>query len=207
MAALTEEEVAARTCIVSRRAMDEKDLVRFVLAPDGRVVPDLGRRLPGRGVWVSLSREAVAEACRRKLFQRALRAPCVVDEDLPALVERLLEQEALALLSLANKAGLVVAGYAKVEEAIRAGRVRILIAARDGAADGRQRLTARLAAMPAGEVLECFESEQLGLALGRVNVIHAAVAAGPLAEKLAAAARRLENYRGRSRAEVMAKND
>jgi len=116
----------------------------------------------------------------------------------------MLERDALALLSLANKAGLVVQGFAKVAEAIATNRVCLLLAASDGALDGRGKLAGRLNASPErGELAECFNSEQLGLALGRVNVIHAAVAAGPLTEKLAAAVRRLETYRGTSRTEVI----
>ena len=203
MAATADDELAERTCIVLRQEMDEAALLRFVCSPDNRVVPDLRRKLPGRGVWVSLSREAVAEACRRKLFARALRTSCAADESLPDQVEELLERDAISLLALANKAGLVTQGFGKVEDAIGRGGVHLLMAASDGARDGRQKLSGRLrSACTGGEVVECFNSEQLGLALGRVNVIHAAVAAGPLAEKLAAAVRRLESYRGPSRAEV-----
>jgi len=201
--ATVDDDVAERTCIVCREAKDEADLIRFVSSPDHRVVPDLRRELPGRGVWVSLSRDAVAEACRRKLFARTLRAACTAEPDLPQQVEELLQRDALALLSLANKAGLVVQGFGKVEEAIAANRVRLLLAASDGALDGRGKLAGRLKSSPGrSELAECFNSEQLGLALGRLNVIHAAVAAGPLAEKLAAAVRRLETYRGSWRTEV-----
>lgn len=201
--ATADDDVAERTCIVCREPKDEADLIRFVSSPDHRVVPDLRRKLPGRGVWVSLSRDAVTEACRRKLFAHGLRAACTAELDLPQQVEKLLQRDALALLSLANKAGLVVLGFAKVAEAISANRVRILLAACDGALDGRSKLARHLNASPQrGELAECFNSGQLGLALGRVNVIHAAVAASPLAEKLVAAVRRLETYRGSSRTEV-----
>ncbi len=203
MAATADDDLAERTCIVLRQAKDEAALLRFVCSPDNRVVPDLRRKLPGRGVWVSLSREAVAEACRRKLFARALRTDCAADASLPDQVDALLERDAISLLALANKAGLVTQGFGKVEDAIGRGRVRLLMAASDGAPDGREKLSGRLRSTGAdGEVVKCFTSEQLGLALGRVNVIHAAVAAGPLAEKLAAAVRRLESYRCPSRAEV-----
>ena len=203
MTAAADDDVAERTCIVHRRTMDAAELLRFVCSPDGQVVPDLRCKLPGRGAWVSLSREAVAGACQRKLFARALRTACTVDAGLPDRIEDLLERDALGLLALANKAGLVVQGFSKVEEAIAGGRARLLLAACDGAPDGRQKLAGRLAtASVGGELVECFNCEQLGLALGRVNVIHAAVAAGPLAEKLAAAVRRLEKYRDPSRTEV-----
>ena len=133
MAATSNDELAERTCIVHRQEMDEAALLRFVCSPDNHVVPDIRRKLPGRGVWVSLSREAVAEACRRKLFARALRTSCAADESLPDQVEQLLERDAIGLLALANKAGLVTQGFGKVEDAIGRGTVRLLLAASDGA--------------------------------------------------------------------------
>ncbi len=146
--ATADDDVAQRTCIVCREPKDEADLIRFVCSPDNRVVPDLRHKLPGRGVWVSLSRDAVAEACRRKLFARALRMACAAEPDLPERIDEMLERDALALLSLANKAGLVVQGFGKVEEAIAANRVRLLLAASDGAPDGRGKLAGRLKASP-----------------------------------------------------------
>src|SRR5579871_5287276 len=103
-----------RLCIATRQVRPVGALIRFVIGPDGAVVPDLKRRLPGRGVWVTARRQAVAEAVRRRLFGRGLKAEVRVSPELPDAVERLLEQSALNALSIARKAGLVVHGFAKV---------------------------------------------------------------------------------------------
>jgi uncharacterized protein len=107
-----------RLCIATRQVRPVGALIRFVIGPDGAVVPDLKRRLPGRGVWVTARRQAVVEAVRRRLFGRGFKAEVKVSPELPGAVERLLEQSALNALSIAHKAGLVVQGFAKVEAAI-----------------------------------------------------------------------------------------
>lgn len=188
--------LSERTCIVTRKVMDPDQMIRFVCAPDGSVVPDTRRKLPGRGVWVSSKHAAVAEAAKRKLFLRAFRKPCQIHEDLAEQLDGLLEKAALAAFALANKAGLVVQGFAKVEAAIRSGEVAALVSASDGSADGRGKLHQLLnAAECTVPIIEEFSSQQLDLALGRTNVIHAAVAAGGLADKFVLATRRLKDYR------------
>jgi predicted RNA-binding protein YlxR (DUF448 family) len=172
-----------RTCIVTRRAGPPAGLIRFVVDPAGRVVPDLKACLPGRGAWVTARRSCVDEAVRRRLFARAFRRDVTVDADLGAQVDRLLEAQALASLSLANKAGAVIAGFAKVEAAIATQEIIALVQARDGGQDGVRKLAQALArrhgpdaaAMPR---IAMFTSSQLDLALGRLNVIHAALLAG-----------------------------
>jgi uncharacterized protein len=184
--------VSARRCIVSGEEHDKSELIRFVLGPDGEVVPDLRQKLPGRGVWLAASRRALERAIAENRFARAFKAKCRVDPDLPARLESLIRQEARQYLALANKAGLVVAGYEKTAEALAAGRARLLIEAVDGAEDGRRKLRAK---RPEGcEIVAIFTSRELDLALGRANVIHAAVAKGSLAEKLLSAARRVEGF-------------
>lgn len=195
MARAAAAAVAERTCIVTRTVADPERLIRFAAGPDGAVVPDLRGDLPGRGVWVTLSRRQVEEAVRRRLFGRGFKAEVTAAPELAELTGRLLRRQALSYLSLANKAGLVSAGYDRVEAALGSGAVRVLIAARDGAPDGRGRLARRLAAAgPEGELVESLESAELDLALGRTNVIHAAVAKGGLAEKFLTAVRRAEAY-------------
>src|SRR6185295_11150150 len=122
-----------RQCAVSRAHKPPEELIRFVAGPDGAIVPDLARRLPGRGVWVDATREAVAEAVRRKAFAKSLKQNVSVPADLPDLVERLLQKRLAEAVSLANKAGLLVAGFAKVEELIEAGQAVALIHAADAA--------------------------------------------------------------------------
>jgi predicted RNA-binding protein YlxR (DUF448 family) len=193
-----EAEVAERTCIVSREVKDPTELIRFVRSPSGEVVPDLRGKLPGRGVWVTCAASKVAEAARRKLFARSFRAECQTPADLAERIGALLRQEALAALSLANKAGLVSAGFERVAGEARKGRLAVLVEAADGAADGRRKLVGKLKeAGTSPEIIDVFESPELGLALGQSHVIHAAIAEGGLARKFLAAARRFSAYRER----------
>ena len=181
-------------CIVTREVKDEADLIRFVRGPGGVVVPDLARKLPGRGVWVSLDRKVLAEAVKRKLFARGFQAETTIPPDLPDMVAKLLRQQALSLLSLAKKAGEAVAGFMKVEEMLGRGRAKLLVHGTDAAPDGCRKLD-RLAE-PGVERVVLFETRELDLAFGRPNVVHAAVAKGGLAEKLSAAVRRIETFEG-----------
>ena len=191
---LTEVEaiVAERMCIVTREVMDEAQLIRFVRGPDGTVVPDINRKLPGRGVWVGLSKARVAEAVKRQAFTRGLGEGSAAAGDLPDLVGGLLRRAAVSYISLAKKAGEAVAGAAKVEDMLAAGRVRLVIHAQEAAQNGRQKIDSHSG--PGIETLGFFTSTELDLAFGRTNVIHAAVAKGGLAEKLLQAARRMEAY-------------
>lgn len=191
-----EEEADAslteRMCIVTRAVQDESALLRFVLGPDGAVVPDLARKLPGRGVWVSLNRAVLAEAVRKKLFSRGFGAETRTGEGLPDLVGRLLRQAGLSYLSLAKKAGDGVTGFMKVEEVLGRGRARILLHAREAQPDGCRKLDKLMG--PGVERMTLFTLDELDLAFGRSNVVHAAVAKGGLAEKLVIAVRRIETY-------------
>jgi predicted RNA-binding protein YlxR (DUF448 family) len=186
-----DEIVADRMCIVTREVKDEAELIRFVRGPDGTVVPDLNRKLPGRGVWVSLSRARLAEAVKRRAFNRGL-GEVMAATDLPDQVGGLLRKAALSYISLAKKAGEAVAGAAKVEEMVAARRARLVIHAREAAQNGRQKIDSLSG--PSVETLSLFTSTELDLAFVRANVIHAAVAKGGLAEKLLQAVRRVEAY-------------
>jgi predicted RNA-binding protein YlxR (DUF448 family) len=194
----TRPHVTERTCIITRRVLPVEALIRFVVAPDGTVVPDLRHRLPGRGVWVSASAEHVRTAERKRLLARAFDGGAVVAPGLAERVEALLEAAALAALSLARKAGTVVAGFAKVEAAVEAASVVALIDAREAAGDGVARLAA--AARRHGDrqipAVRCFSGEQLDLAFGRTNVIHAALLAGPASDNVLKRVRDLLDYRG-----------
>ena len=185
-------ELAERMCIVSREVMDEAALIRFVRAPSGEAVPDLARKLPGRGVWVALSRARVAEAAKKNLFSKGFSADTRAAADLPETIGQLLRKAALAYLSLAKKAGEAVAGFGKVEEMLGKARARVLVHAAEATADGARKLDR----MAAPEVIKIglFLVDELDLAFGRSNVIHAAVAKGGLSEKLLAAVRRIEIY-------------
>jgi hypothetical protein len=181
-------------CIVTRTVKDDAELIRFVRSPDGVAVPDLARKLPGRGVWVSLDRGILAEAVKKKLFSRGFSAETTIPPDLPDMVSNQLRQQVLSLLSLAKKAGEAVAGFMKVEEMLGRGRAKLLFHGTDAALDGCRKLD-RLAA-PEVERVALFERRELDLAFGRPNVVHAAVAKGGLAEKLSAAVRRIVMFEG-----------
>jgi predicted RNA-binding protein YlxR (DUF448 family) len=187
-----ETDLVERMCIVTRQCRDESELIRFVRAPDGTVVPDLNRKLPGRGVWVSLSRPLVAEAVKKRLFSRGFAAEAKASPDLPDLVAKLLRKTALSYLSLAKKAGEAVTGFMKVEEMLAKGKARILVHAVEAAADGRRKLDKRAGA--GVEKTSLFHLDELDLAFGRSNVIHAGLARGALAEKLLTALCRIESY-------------
>jgi uncharacterized protein len=156
------------------------------------VTPDIAERLPGRGLWVTASRDIVAAAVAKRLFARAARAAATPPPDLAERVERLLAERCRELLGLARRAGQAVAGFEKVREALRAGRVGLLVEAVDGAAHGREKLIAL-----ASEVrqIAVLRADELGLAFGRDHVVHAAVAPGRFAERLEADAGRLAGFR------------
>ena len=181
-------------CIVTRQEATEDALVRFARAPDGVVVPDLAARLPGRGVWVTCSRAVLADAIKRKAFARGFEEDCMVPEGLADMISALLRKQAVNSLSLARKAGEAVQGFTKVDEALRKGPVRLLLHAQGAAADGRAKLDRLCGA--ATVVSESFRSDELDLAFGRENVVHAAVAAGGLAEKLVVLLQRMASFEG-----------
>lgn len=185
-------ELVERMCIVTRECLDESALLRFVRGPSGEAVPDLARKLPGRGVWVSLNRARLAEAVAKRLFSRGFAAETKASSELPDLVATLLRSNALSYLSLAKKAGEAVTGFMKVEDMLGRGKARILVHAVEAAADGRRKLD-KLAG-PEVEKASPFHLDELDLAFGRSNVIHAGVARGGLAEKLLTALRRIEIY-------------
>lgn len=175
-----------RTCIATRAVRDPAEMIRFVRAPDGAVVPDLRRKLPGRGCWVTASRSSVAQALRRKAFLRALGEGATPAPDLPDLVESLMEKDALASLSMAKKAGAVVTGFDQVAALVESGQCIAILHAHEAAGDGRRKLAQSMQrATRAGNrqisAISPFTVAQMDLALGRSHVIHAALSAAPVA--------------------------
>lgn len=191
------EDGPLRTCLVTREKGDRSGMIRFVLSPEGEVTADVRNRLPGRGVWIKASRGTISEAARRKVFDRGFRGPAKAASDLPDRVERLLEADALQMLGLANKAGIVVTGFGKVEDELASGSAAIVVHAADAAADGIRKLgqAARRGGRSPAQV-NLFESARLGLALGRPHVIHAALKSGAAGEAFLAKCRRLQAFRG-----------
>ena len=184
-----------RRDIVSGEVMDEARLIRFVAGPDASVVPDLARKLPGRGLWVAAERAAVETAARKGLFSRAAKAKLAAAPDLAEQVEMLLKRRLLSGLGLARRAGDLTSGFEKVSAAIAAGRAAWLIEASDGAADGRRKLLAlaRKQSRPPG-LVGVFSATELGLALGLENVIHTAFLAGRAADRWAQDVHRLSGF-------------
>ncbi|ULL01153.1 RNA-binding protein [Bradyrhizobium sp. I71] len=198
----TERSATMRMCAVSREVRPIDELIRFVVSPQGEVVPDLKRKLPGRGMWITASRKVVAEAVRRHQFSRAFKRDLRIPQTLPTDIEALLVRSVTEALGIAAKAGQVVAGFGKVESALREGTVEVLIHASDGAADGIRKLD-MLARQNAGNrgaepqipVVTALKSVELDLALTRSNVIHAALLAGPASRSFLSRSQMLVRYR------------
>jgi predicted RNA-binding protein YlxR (DUF448 family) len=189
-----------RHCALSREIRPVSELIRFVVGPDGAVVPDVRRKLPGRGLWLTGTRAVLEEAVRRNVFARGFKRQVAVAPALTADTERLLERSALDALAIAGKAGQVVAGVSKIEAALRQDGVVALIHAAEAAGDGKRKLDASLRRNRGKKlreiaVVEAFTGEQLDLALSRPNVVHAALLAGSVSETFLARARRLERFR------------
>ena len=189
-----------RMCIVAREVKPVSEMVRFVIGPDRDVVPDLKRRLPGRGVWVTATRAAVAEAVKRRAFGRGFKTDVRAAPDLPDVVERLLERSALDALSMVHKAGRAVLGFAQVERALANEPVIALLHAADAGREGVRKLAAasrnRLAEKDNElAVVDRFTAPQLDLAFGRPNVVHAALLAGSASDGFLARYRNLERFR------------
>jgi len=195
---VTEADMGERTCIVSRQAKDPDELIRFVAGPQDAVVPDLKRKLPGRGVWVSADRRSVEKAAAKGLFARGFQRQVVVPANLAQMIDDQMNDDALAALSMANKAGLVVTGFDQVAAAAKAGKVTVMLHAVEAAADGMRKLAQAVRTSPSKDtpaVKQIFASGQMDLALGGYNVVHAAAMKGGATEMLLKRIERLERYR------------
>ena len=190
-----------RRCIVSGEIMPDNRLIRFVADPDGQVVPDAAAKLPGRGLWVTATRAAVTQAVEKKLFARAAKAQVAATADLADRTEKALVARMLGDLGIARRSGALVLGFDNVLRALDSARPpALLIEAGDGSKDGKRKLyNAAHARALKPVVVECLVSAELGLALGRENVIHAAVHPGGLAERLTLDMQRLKALRNESK--------
>jgi uncharacterized protein len=202
----TDKSATMRMCAVTREVRPIGELIRFVVSPQGEVVPDLKRKLPGRGLWVSASRRTVAEAVRRNQFSKGFKRDIRAAATLPADTEALLVRSATEALAMVAKASQVVSGFSKVEGTLREGQAQALIHASDGAADGIRKLDAivRQKRGNPGEsqdfpqdfpIVNVLTSAELDLALGRSNVIHAALLAGPASKTFLSRCQILVRYR------------
>lgn len=185
-------ESPQRRCIVTGEVKDKSEMVRFVVGPDGRVVPDIAGNLPGRGLWLTASREVVETAVAKGRFAKAARGHTVSEVDLADQVGRLLARRCLDLIGLARRAGQAVTGFEKVRACLRQDDAAVLLAAADGGGDGRAKLSGLAGAIPEVAV---FSRAELSSALGRENVVHAALRPGGLAGKFMTEAARLAGFR------------
>jgi predicted RNA-binding protein YlxR (DUF448 family) len=184
----------ARLCVVTRKVRPMTELIRFVAAPDGNVMADLKHKLPGRGVWVSAERNAVAEAVKRGAFARGLRRPVRAAPDLPDTVEAQFLRAVLDALAIAQKAGAVAAGFVRVEKALTGPDIAAVLHAAEAGHDGVRKIESALRGRNI-RVISGLTSAQLDLALARSNVVHAALLAGRPSETVLARYDRLEHYR------------
>jgi predicted RNA-binding protein YlxR (DUF448 family) len=195
---------AERFCALTRQVRPTAEMIRFVVDPGGSVVPDLKRNLPGRGLWLTATRQTLEEAMRRQVMPRGFKRAVQVPADLADMTERLLERSALDALAIAGKAGTVATGYSKVEAAVIRRVATALLHAGDGSADGIRKIEALLRRQNSDDepentgsvaAINLFTSAQLDLALGRSNVVHAALLAGHASETDIARCLRLERFR------------
>lgn len=194
-----QDSAKTRMCIATRQSKPVEDLIRIVLSPENVLVPDLKSNLPGRGAWVSANRAVVEKAVTKGVFARAFKTSVAGGEELPGMIAKLLRQNAVSRVSLAKKAGVLVSGAAKVERQIVKHQTAILVHACDGAADGKRKIEDRLKSVYGEDankvpIINFFTTEELSLALGLENVIHAAIACKRNGKNLVSAVLRLQRY-------------
>jgi predicted RNA-binding protein YlxR (DUF448 family) len=189
-----------RRCIVTRSELSPDDLIRFVVDPSGGIVPDIARKLPGRGVWVTGERSAIEAAVKANAFAKSLKRQVTVPPDLPQIIDALFVRRLLNALSLANKAGLVSTGAEKVEKLLDSGRAVALLHGSDGTSEGRRKLGRKFSAIQRDKgqparVVDWLTIEELSLAMGRSNVVHAGLIQGGATKRFLSEAGRLRRYR------------
>ncbi|MGI3164245.1 RNA-binding protein [Pseudooceanicola sp. 200-1SW] len=185
------EDGPERKCIVTGEAQPKAGLIRFVVGPEGQVVPDLAGKLPGRGIWVTSEREAIDTAAKKKLFSRSAKQQVTVPDNLSDMVETLLAKRVCELLALARKSGDAVAGYEKVKDMLAKEEATALIQASDGSTRGKTKLSTP----HRGNYIGWLTADELGLAFGRETVIHAALGTGGLSKRVVEEAARLRGLR------------
>lgn len=180
-----------RKCIATGESGPKEGLIRFVVGPDAQIVPDLAGKLPGRGLYVSSTRSALDTAISKSLFSRAARQQIQIGDDFAELVENLVARRVVDLISLARKSGAAVSGYEKVKDWLLKEEARVLIQAEDGSARGKSKLSTP----HGGSYIGWLTADELGMAFGRQTVIHAALGAGGLTQRVVEEAQRLKGLR------------
>ena len=203
-----------RQCALTNEHLTTDELIRFVLSPDQVVTPDLRRKLPGRGLWLTADETSIAQAVKKKLFARGFRQQAVVPDNLVDMIKKLLRKDALLALSLANKAGLVISGYEKIKSALGKGDVEQLLHAAEASSGGSDKLDRLFSATHAkqagsddpnlvsGVLPRLFTGAELSLALGRSNVIHIGLKQGDMARRFHFALQKAAAFELAEQAEV-----
>lgn len=199
-----------RRCIATMERREQGEMIRFVLSPDGQVTPDLAAKLPGRGAWVTASREAIDLAVKRGAFSRAFKKQVKAAPDLAAQTEQLLVKRNLDQLGMVKRAGDLILGFEQVREEVRKDAPAFVIEASDGSEDQRGKVLALVRGLYTPEpdatgkipgnlelppVIGCFTADELGMALGRERVIHACVKYGRIAHAWMGELKRLSGFR------------
>lgn len=193
------DEMNPRSCIVTRTETDKDNLIRFVEAPDGLVIPDLKGNLPGRGVWVLGNKKTVAMAVEKKLFAKGFKKEVQTDENLPELTGKLIRDKALRTLGMAKKAGVIVSGFSKVNNSVRSGKAVMLFHAKDAADDGKRKLASATAYVDhlGGDKIDVFTIwtiDEMSRVLGIENAVHVVAVYGGATKNLMACVKQMEAY-------------
>ena len=194
------QDMNPRTCIVSKTEKSPSQMIRFVLGPGNQVFPDLKRKLPGRGVWVTANRKMIEDAIAKSIFSKGFKNKVEVDNGLPDLIEKLLRKDALQALMIAKKSGLVMTGQAKSEGLVRDGAVSALLQASNAGSDGAKKLasaikTQKVYAEQDVKLINEFSSDELDEALSKTNTVFVALLKGGATNKLVEMIDRLVNYK------------
>lgn len=168
-------------------------MVRFVLSPDNVIVPDVAERLPGRGVWVTATKDALETAVRKQVFSRGFKQTVKADAALPAQVERLLRERVLHWLALANKSGEAILGFTKVEAALKEGSPALLFLASDAGPSDSQKIQS-LGGRRGIEICHLLSREELARPFGRDDTVHIALLPGGIVHQMQKEIRRLAGF-------------
>ncbi len=180
-----------RTCLVSGTSTAKSELIRFVLSPQGYVVPDIRNKLSGRGVYVTADKKLLERAMQKSLFSRGFGTNVSVPTELIATIESALVRRVIEYISLARKSGLAVAGFEKVKTWIKNYPVDVLLQASDGSLRGKSKLPALNACF----IVNVLSASELGIAFGRNNVVHAVLRTSTLASSVVKEATKLAGLR------------
>ncbi|OSQ65398.1 50S ribosomal protein L7 [Marivita cryptomonadis] len=185
-----------RKCIATGEVRPKAELIRFVVGPEDQLVPDLAEKLPGRGIWVSATRAALETALKKNMFHRAAKTQLRLSETLVSDLEQQLARRVVDLISLSRKSGVAISGYEisgyeKVKDALSKETAEVLLQAEDGSSRGKSKLSTP----HYGHYIGWLTADELGMAFGRQTVIHAALGAGGLTQRVVEEAQRLKGFR------------